>query len=126
MLDALKGLAGGGKNQKQADEFQSLIATAREERSALNTMLTQITMRSSRLTQIGKTLGEVDEKTAATAGRITEVDARVAGLEERVRTFVEIDARIQKLLEAAKEAQAAAEELIAPDSEIQKHRQSIQ
>ena len=82
MLDALKGLT-GGRSQKQVEEFQTLIAAAREERSALNTMLTQITMRSSRLSQIGKTLGEVDDKTAATSGRLVEVDKRVAGLEDR-------------------------------------------
>jgi hypothetical protein len=57
MLDALKSLTGGSKAaQKQADEFQTLIAAAKEERGALNTMLTQITMRSSRLSQIGKSL----------------------------------------------------------------------
>jgi len=100
MLDALKGLTGGGKTQKQAEEFQNLIAAAREERSALNTMLTQITMRSSRLSQMGKTLGEVDEKTTATVGRITEVDTRVASLEGRIQTFAEVDGRIQTLLDA--------------------------
>ena len=128
MLDALKGLTGGNKAaQKQADEFQTLIAAAREERSALNTMLTQITMRSSRLSQIGKTLGEVDEKAAAAAGRLTDVDTRVAGLEDRLRTFGEIDKRIESLLlGTAREAQQSAEKLIAPDSDIQKHRQSIQ
>ena len=127
MLDALKGLTGGNKAaQKQADEFQTLIAAAREERSALNTMLTQITMRSSRLTQIGKSLGEVDEKTVAAAGKIADVDTRVAGLEDRLRSFTEIDNRIEVLLGTAKGAQESAEKLIAPDSEIQKHRQSIQ
>ena len=42
MLDALKGLTGGGKAQKQAEELAALIQTAREERSALSAMLTQV------------------------------------------------------------------------------------
>ena len=126
MLDALKGLTGGGKAQKQAEDFQALITTAKEERSALNAMLAQITLRSSRLSQVGKTLEQVDAKTAATSGKITEVDTRVAHLEERVRTFADVDARIQVLLDAAAQAQRAAEKLVAPGSELQKHRQSVQ
>ncbi|MBM3777223.1 MAG: hypothetical protein FJW23_03145 [Acidimicrobiia bacterium] len=40
MLDALKGLSGGTRSQKQKDDLEELIARAREERSALSTMLT--------------------------------------------------------------------------------------
>lgn len=40
MLDAFKGLTGGGKSQKTLDDLQTLIATAKEERGALSTMLT--------------------------------------------------------------------------------------
>ena len=127
MLDTLKGLTGGGKAaQKQAEDFQALIATAKEERSALNAMLAQIALRSSRLSQVGKTLDQVDQKAAATSGHVVDVDKRVASLEERIRTFAEIDARIQALLAAATLAQQSAEKLTAPDSELQKHRQSVQ
>ena len=41
MLDSLKGLAGTNKAQKQADDLQSLISAAKEERSALAAMLTE-------------------------------------------------------------------------------------
>ena len=54
MLDSLKGLAGSGKAQKQVDDLQSLITAAKEERSALSAMLTQISMRSSKLLADGK------------------------------------------------------------------------
>ncbi len=89
MLDALKGLTGSGKTQKQAEDFQTLIASAKEERSALNAMLAQIALRSSRLSQVGKTLEQFDEKTVATGGKLAAVDKRVASLEERTRTFAE-------------------------------------
>ena len=36
MLDALKGLTGGSKARKQAEDFQALIAAAKEERGVLN------------------------------------------------------------------------------------------
>ncbi|MSO83634.1 MAG: hypothetical protein EXQ53_10125 [Acidobacteria bacterium] len=126
MPDALKGFTGGGKAQKQAEDFQALIASAKEERSALNAMLAQIALRSSRLSQVGKTLEDVAQKTSATSWKIADVDARVAGIEERIRTFTEIDVRIQALLAEASEAQQAAAKLVAPDSDLQKHRQAAQ
>jgi hypothetical protein len=51
MLDAIKGFAGNNKAQQkqQSDDLQSLIAAAKEERSALSAMLTQISSLSSKL-----------------------------------------------------------------------------
>src|SRR6478672_9712107 len=73
MLDALKGLTGGGKAQKQSDDLQSLIAAAKEERSALSTMLTQISMRSAKLSQLGKSLEQVDQKATTTTEKLDEI-----------------------------------------------------
>ena len=53
MLDAFKGLT-AGKAQKQTEDLQALIVAAKEERGALSAMLTQISMRSSKLSQMGK------------------------------------------------------------------------
>ena len=113
MLDALKKLTGGSRTEKQAEDFQALIASAKEERSALNAMLAQIALRGSKLAEVGKTLEQFDAKTLATDLKITDVDKRIAGLEERTRTFTEIDARIQALLTTAKQAQQKAEGLVA-------------
>src|ERR1051326_8926940 len=52
MLDAIKGLTGGGKAQKQTDDRQGVIAAAGEERSALSTMITPISMRSATLARV--------------------------------------------------------------------------
>src|SRR5204862_2498709 len=126
MLDAIKGLTGGGKAQKQSDDLQGLIAAAREERSALSTMLTQISMRSAKLAQLGKSLEQVDQKAATTTTKLDEIVKRVEGLEDRARSFGEVEKRVQTLLESATQAQVAAEKLMAPDGELQKHRQQMQ
>jgi hypothetical protein len=47
MLEAFKSLASGKAAHKQADELEQLIATAREERSAISAMLTALTTRSA-------------------------------------------------------------------------------
>ena len=61
MLDAFRSMT-SGKNkqvQQQTDELQLLITSAREERSALSTMLTTLTARSAKLTPFGKSLEQV-------------------------------------------------------------------
>ena len=62
MLDAF-GIGSGQKKAQQsaADELQTLINTAREERSALSEMLTQVSLRASKLTQTHKELEQVDK-----------------------------------------------------------------
>ena len=126
MLDALKNLTGGSRTKKQAADFAALILAAKEEQSALYAMLAQITLRGSKVAQVGKTLEQFDAKTVATSQKVTDIDKRIAGLEERTRTFTEIDARIQALLAITEQAQQKAEGLVAPGSDLQKHRQSVQ
>ena len=72
MLDAFKNITGGkGKLvQQQTTELETLIATAREERSALSAMLTSLTTRSAKLTPLSKSLEQVtDRATAVTSFR---------------------------------------------------------
>ena len=66
MLDAFKGI--GGKSQRQAEDLQKLIDTAREERSALSTMLTQVSMLSAKLGQAGKALEQITRVAPGAAG----------------------------------------------------------
>src|SRR5262249_34955890 len=51
MLDAFKNMTGGkGKlTQQQTDDLEVLIATAKEERSAISAMLTSLTTRTAKL-----------------------------------------------------------------------------
>ena len=72
MLDALRKLGGGSSvksAREQAEELQALIGTAREERGALSTMLTQIELQGSKLPQVGKSLQQVHEQAAGTTTR---------------------------------------------------------
>src|SRR5256714_14814663 len=87
MLDAIKGLTGGGKAQKQTDDLQGLIAAAREERSALSTMPTQISMRSAKPQQRWKSLEQVDHKDATTASKLDEIVQRGQEIEYRANAF---------------------------------------
>ena len=128
MLDAFRSMT-GGKNkqvQRQTDELQLLMTSAREERSALSTMLTTLTARSAKLMPLGKTLEQVMEKATTAASSLEEITKRISTLDERARELDEIDKRIQALKDAAKQAEQTTQKAIGPDGELQKHREAVQ
>src|SRR5688572_15734277 len=123
MLDALKSLAGGGKAaQKQAEDLEALIAKAKEERSALSAMLTQVTMRSGKLTETGKTLEEVSKKAGAATDTLDTLARRVDDIQRQAATLSDVDKRAQALDATISQAQARTEKLIAPDGDLEKHK----
>src|SRR5688572_7583207 len=123
MLDSF--MNRGGTNKKQTDELQTLITQAKEERGALSAMLTQISVRSSKLAQMGKTLEQVGLKADSATASVEELDRKVAGLDERLRVFDGIEKRIEGMLAQVTDAQKVAEKLTAPDGDLQKHRQAV-
>ena len=129
MLDALKKLGGGSSAmpaREQAEELQALIGTAREERGALSTMLTQIELQGSKLSQVGKSLQQVHEQAAGTTTRLDELTTRLGAIDGKAQGFEQIDTRIQALLDAVGQAEQTAEKLIAPDGELKQHRHAVQ
>ena len=125
MLEPLKGLI-GSKTQKQVDDLQALITTAKEERSALSAMLTHIPTRSAELMQMGKTLEQVEGKASAASGKLDAVAMRMEAMEHRVKTFDGMEKRVQALVYTVTSMQQAAEMLIDPEGDFQKHRQQVQ
>ena len=129
MLDAFKNLTGGkGKLvQKQTDELELLIATAREERAAISAMLTTLTTRSAKLAPLGKTLEQVTDQRDRRdrAARRHRGAARAASTIAR-RTLEEVDMRIQALKDAANQAEQTTQKALGPDGELQQHREALQ
>ena len=106
MLDALKNIGGKGKLvQKQTEELETLLALAREERSALSAMLTAVTTRSAKLTPLSKSLEQVTEKAATVTTQLDEIAKRLAVLDDRSRELAEVDNRIEALKEAGRQAE---------------------
>lgn len=96
MLDAF-GIGSGAKKAQRssADELQALITSAKEERSALSEMLTQVTMRSSKLAQTSKTLEQAEKATAGTMGKVDELGRRLTSLDERTKAMEDVDKNIK-------------------------------
>src|SRR4029079_5018061 len=83
MLEAFKKSGKPGRNQ--AEELEALIATCREARAALSTMLTQMQLQSTKLAAAGKTLQDVDEKATNAHARLEEVMARLSKADTRAK-----------------------------------------
>src|SRR6185295_3832688 len=128
MLDAFKNMTGGkGKLvQKQTDELETLIATAREERSAISAMLTSLTTRSAKLTPLSKQLEQVTERATSVTTRLDEIANRLTALDDHTKQLEELDRRIQALKESARQAEQTTQKALGPDGELQKHREAVQ
>jgi chromosome segregation ATPase len=125
MLDTLRALTGNGKGQKQAEELQALVASAREERAALSAMLTQISIRSAKLAQMSRSLEQAGERADAAASLIEGVSQRMSALDDRLALLDTVEKRLNGLTAHVADVQRATERLTAPDSEIDKHRQAV-
>jgi chromosome segregation ATPase len=125
MLDAFK--KGHTKPaQQQAVELQALIATSKEERAALSTMLTQIQLQASKLSTAGKNLQDVESLVGRANDRLDQVSERLEAAEARSRELAAIDARIAALVESVSRAEGEAGRLLAPEGDLQQHRQAIE
>ena len=124
MLDAFR--KGPNKPaQQQAIDLQALIATSKEERAALSTMLTQIQLQTAKLATAGKNLQDVEELVGRANARLDQVAERLDSAESRSRDLAAIEARITALTEGVTRAEGDAGRLLAPDGELQQHRRAI-
>src|SRR5437773_10258751 len=104
MLEAFKIMnAGGKKTQATADELQALINTAKEERSALSEMLTQVTLRSGKPSQTNKTPEQVEKTTAGKSGKPDEGNKRPASLDDRPKPLEDGAKKIKNPLKTVKQ-----------------------
>ena len=78
-----------------ADELQALIATSREERAALSTMLTQIQLHSAKLATRQDRCRRSRRRRAKAHTRLDEVTERLAKADARAKELEAIDARIR-------------------------------
>ena len=123
MLDALFGSSGNKK--QQVDELQALVTQAREERTALSAMLTQMAGGTSKLAQTSKSLDQVGVKADAALKKLDDLGQKVGGYEERAKGLEQIEKRVTTMLDQVNEAQRISEKITAPDGELQKHRLAV-
>jgi len=125
MLEAFK--KGQSKPaQQQAQDLEKLIATSREERAALSTMLTQIQMQSSKLAAASNALQDVEQLVTNANERIDQVSDRLKTAEARSTELEAIESRIRTLVETVARAEQETSSLLGPDGRLQQHRAAIE
>lgn len=120
MLDSFK--KGGNP---AANDLQALIASSREERAALSTMLTQIQLQSSKLAAAGKALQNVEELVGRANERLERVTERLDAADAKAHVLEDIDRRIAALLDGLARAEQQAAQLTGPGGELENHRRAV-
>ena len=129
MFEALKRRKQTTKSaEEQRDELQALIDTAREERGALSTMLTQIEVRAGKvsLPQVSKAVQRAADQATAASEHLEVLAGRLTAFEERGKEIAQLDGRVQALTDTVAQAEGSAQKLLSPDGELQKHRAAVQ
>ena len=129
MLDAFKrrGAGDGEKLAKeQVAELQELIGQAREERAALSTMLTQVDVHGSKLSTLGRSMQDVNDRAGGATGKMAALAKRMSTLEARATGLEEIGTRIETLRGGVSKVEETTQQLLAPNGELQKHRHEVQ
>ena len=129
MLDAFKKRGTGDKAKsakEQVAELKELIDQAKEERAALSTMLTQIEMHGSKLSTLGRTLQEVNDRAGPTAGKMDDLLERLSTLEARFAGLGEVGDRFETLRSEVGRVEGSVQQLLAPDGELEKHRHGME
>ena len=124
MLDSIFGSSSQQKKQQQ-DELQALIDQARDERTALGALLTQLAGGTSKLAQTSKSLDQVGQKADLALKKLDDLGQKVSGYEDRAKGLEQIERRIAAMLDQVNEAQRVTEKITAPDGELQKHRLAV-
>src|SRR5947209_4580009 len=127
MLDAFRTWTNGKeKLAQQQTDLETLIANAREERSALSAMLTYLTARSVELVPIGKSLEQVTEKANGITTRLDEIAKRLAALDERTKELETVEKRVQALKVTVWQVERSTDKALGTDGALHKHRQAVQ
>jgi len=114
MLDAFKKLTSPGKGpstQAPAESLRDLLAAAGDERIALSTMLTQIELRSAKVSQALKALADLEDRIRAAEQRIEDLSRAAEEVDHTIRSIVAADgllAAVRTELEAVQQMSARA------------------
>src|SRR5439155_23363995 len=127
MLDAFKNIANlKGQFVQQQTELETLIATAREERSGLSAMLSSLTTRSANLLPMGKSLELVSDRATSITTRLNDISKRLVALDGRAKELETVEKRIQALKETVLQAERNTQKVLGSEGQLYKHREAVQ
>src|SRR5258708_13747502 len=122
MLDAFKNIGARSKEiQGQRADLQAVIATARDERSALSAMITSLTTRGAKLAPLSQSVEQVNEKASGVAARLDEISKRLATVDAQTKLLDAFDKRVKTLDEVLKRIEDPTLKAVGPDGHLPTH-----
>ena len=109
-----------------ADALQAAVAAAQEERAALSAMLKQIKPHAAKMSKIGASVKQVTERSSRAAATLEDLSSRLSAVEATTESVNTLAGRVQSLVDSVDRAQRTAQNLLAADGDLAKHRQAIQ
>ena len=114
------------KLSKPADALQAAVAAAQEERAALSAMLTQIKPHAAKLSTIGASVKQVTGRASRATATLEDLSSRLSAVEATTESVNALEGRVQSLVDSVDQAQRTAQNLLAADGDLTKHRQAVQ
>src|SRR5512132_2128286 len=112
--------------RESAEELQTLIATARQEREAIAKAMGDLQKQGTRVTEAARSLQQVEERATQARAKLDDILERLGQADKKATSVEAVDAHVKELTEGLQHATREAEKLTAPDGELQKHRNALQ
>jgi len=122
MLDTI--FKNGSERKQAQDDLRTLVEQAREERAQLAAMLQQVNGAAPTLTRTSRTLDDLRIKAEEVTRRSDKLGKVVGTYEECTKSFEQLEARMNGLLEKVAEARRNTDAMTAPDGSLQQMRQA--
>ena len=89
-------------------------------------MLSQVEVHGSKLSTLGRSMQDVHDRAGGATGKMDTLATRLSTLESRATGLEEIGNRIETLRGGMSRVEETAQQLLATDGELQKHRHEVQ
>ena len=116
----------GTKAKKRTDELSAVVAAARHERDALDTLFQQLDGRRGRLAEVSTAVEHVRDKAIDASEQLAAIVARIGDLDKRVAGFEAIGAQVEEVTDIVRQAQQAAALMADSGGQLEKHREAME
>src|SRR5262245_28178962 len=116
----------GTKTKKLTDELNAVVAGARHERDALDTLFRQLDGPQGRLAEVSSSIEHVKDKALDASGQLSAIAGRISELDRRVADFEVFGAQVEEMKDVWRQAQEAAALMSDSGGQLQRHREAME
>jgi len=107
---------------RRMGELKELVAAAREEREALSAVIASLTVKKRPIEETMESLAQTQKLAQTVAGALDRVSARLDAVDERTRSFTDVDTRVERLIDQLGDLERTVLRLKGPEGELARHQ----